>query len=188
MSSTKSNRKVSRGAAIVTTKSEQVGELFTALSKFQGEITNAHKGTQGHGYSYADLASILDMVKAHLAENGLSVVQMPSQAEHGYIAVETLVAHSSGQWIEQSYSMPIPENKRNSAAQNMGSAITYARRYALAAALGIAQTDDDASLNTSPALDDVAKQWIAAAKANPDVLNQIEDKAYRDFIAKELTK
>jgi len=172
----------------VTTKSEKVGELFTALSKFQGEITNAHKGTQGHGYSYADLASILDMVKAGLAENGLSVVQMPSQAEQGYIAVETMVAHSSGQWIEQSYSMPIPENKRNSAAQNMGSAITYARRYSLAAALGIAQTDDDASISNEPTLDATAKQWIDAIKAKTATLEQIEDVKYREFIKAEVMK
>ena len=128
-------------------KSESIKELATALSKFQGETNNAFKGKQGHGYAYADLASILEQSRPLLAANGLSVVQMPANAEAGHIAVETAILHSSGEWLEQVYAMPIPENKRNSGAQNMGSAITYARRYALAAALGIAQTDDDASLN-----------------------------------------
>ena len=126
-------------------KSESIKELAAALSKFQGETNNAFKGKQGHGYAYADLASILEQARPILAKNGLSVVQMPSNADAGYVAIETAVIHSSGEWLEQVYAMPIPENKRNSGAQNMGSAITYARRYALAAALGIAQTDDDAS-------------------------------------------
>lgn len=168
-------------------KSEQLNELFAALSKFQGEISNAHKSKKGHGYNYADLASILDLTKDALAANGLSVIQLPGDADPGCISITTTLCHASGQWIESSYSMPIPENKRNSAAQNAGSAITYARRYALAAALGVAQTDDDAS-QKGHAVDDVAQSWIDACRKDPNRINEIKDKAYRDFIAGELVK
>ncbi len=128
-------------------KSESLANIAAALSAFQGESQNVYKGKAGHGYKYAELSAILDSSRELLAKNGLSVVQMPATPQAGYVAIETTVLHSSGEWLEQVYEMPIPENKRNSAAQNMGSAITYARRYALAAALGVAQTDDDASLH-----------------------------------------
>ena len=163
-------------------KSESIKELATALSAFQGEITNAFKAKAGHGYNYADLGAILDQSRPVLAKNGLSVVQMPCTAEAGHVGIETMIAHSSGEFVEQSYSMAVPENKRNSQAQNIGSAITYARRYALAACLGIAQTDDDASASTPAEPDDTAKSWIKAIKENPEAINQITDPTYREFI------
>ena len=126
-------------------KSDSINELAAAMSNFQGEINNVFKASQGHGYNYADLGSILDQVRPILKKNGLSVVQLPISGDNKSVGVSTLLAHSSGQWIEQEYFMAIPENKRNSIAQNIGSAITYARRYALASVLGIAQTDNDAS-------------------------------------------
>lgn len=178
------------------TKSESINELATALSKFQGEVSNAHKATKGHGYNYADLASILDLVKEPLAANGLAVVQMPYwDSAPNTVSVSTLVTHSSGQWIESHYSMAIPENKRNSLAQNIGSAITYSRRYALAAALGVAQTDDDASnkgaTESAFVLDEMAKQWIAAVKENREAINECKEKngnEYANFILKEASK
>jgi hypothetical protein len=164
-------------------KSESVVELAAALSVFQGSVTNAFKGSSGHDYNYADLGSILDMTRPLLADNGLSVVQMPCDAPQGFVGVETAVFHSSGQWIEQSYQMAVPENKRNSEAQNIGSAISYARRYALSAALGIAQTDDDASAQATPReLTKDDKAWIAACQADEEVLSQINDPQYREFI------
>ena len=169
-------------------RSDSIAGLAEAMSKFQGEVTNAFKSSSGHGYNYADLGSILDSVRPILSANGLSVVQMPSPAEAGHVGVVTCLQHKTGEWIECDYSMPIPDNKRNSAAQNVGSAITYARRYALAAALGVAQTDDDASLHSDPQLNENAKQWIAAINAGNATLDQIDDVNFRNFIAKELTK
>jgi len=169
-------------------RSDNLNELGAALSKFQGDSKNALKSSSGHGYNYADLAAILDQSRELLSANGLSVVQMPCAAEAGSVGVETMIMHSSGQWVEQSYSMPIPENKRNSAAQNTGSAITYARRYALAAALGIAQTDEDATNNPAYIVDETAKQWIEAGRKDPKVLEQLTDVNYKNFIAMELMK
>lgn len=172
-------------------KSEELKDLFAAMSKFQGEITNAFKGKAGHGYNYADLAMILDMIREPLSSNGLSIVQMPAKADPGYIAVETMVSHSSGQWIECLYDMKVPENKRNSSAQNVGSAITYARRYAVAAALGISQTDTDATPNLNgedPKLTVQDVQWIKAVKDDSAIADQISDLEYRAFILLEAAK
>ncbi len=68
---------------------------------------------------------------------------MPGKSDSG-VTVSTMVLHNSGQWIKSETQLPIDSAAKMSAAQAAGSVITYARRYALAAALGIAQEDDDA--------------------------------------------
>jgi hypothetical protein len=123
--------------------SESLAEIGVALSKFQGEVNNVSKDKAGYGYKYADLAQILDVVRPLLAKHGLSVIQMPGKSDSG-VTVSTMVLHTSGQWIKSETELPMDSAAKMSAAQAAGSVITYARRYALAAALGIAQEDDDA--------------------------------------------
>jgi hypothetical protein len=121
-------------------KSEQINELAGALAKAQAEIKGALKDAQNPFFksSYADLASVWDAIRAPLAKHGLSVIQTTDSTEKGMVLVTTL-AHASGQWIEGRY--PIQPMKND--PQAMGSATTYARRYALAAIVGVAQIDDD---------------------------------------------
>ena len=168
-------------------KSDSINELASAMSLFQSQSSNIFKSKEGHGYNYADLAAILDGSRDLLGDNNLAIIQMPCAADVGHVGVETLITHSSGQWIEQSYSMPIPDNKRNSAAQNLGSAVTYARRYAAAAALGIAQTDNDAS-EVVFTIDATAQSWIDAGKVDIKVLDQLTDLNYKNFIMSEVMK
>lgn len=146
-------------------KSDQINELAAALSDFQGAVVDVHKGKAGHGYSYADLASVLTLSRPLLKQHGLSVSQLLSN-DNDTIAVETVLMHQSGQWIGSTASMPIDRKTTkegrpiNSFAQDAGSVVTYLRRYSLTAILGIAQTDDDASLyvvaNTGEAARDEA--------------------------------
>ena len=134
-------------------KSESIKELAAALSKFQGEAVDAIKDKKGDKSSYADLGQILNLVRPVMARHGLAVTQLPCECpEPGSIAVDTMLMHSSGEWISNSFSMPINRIIRKSdgkditnAPQASGSVITYARRYALAAVLGITQEDDDAA-------------------------------------------
>ncbi len=125
-------------------KSDTIGQLGLALSKMQGEISDVHKDKQGYGYKYADLSSVLDIARPLCAKYELSISQLCTNSAD-QVGVETMLAHSSGEWISSSFLMPVTANKGMSPAQAAGSVITYARRYALAAILGIAQTDDDAS-------------------------------------------
>jgi len=120
--------------------SEQINELAAALSKAQGEITGAIRdSTNPHFRSkYADLSSVWDAIRAPFAKHGLSIVQGLSSNESG-VQCETLLAHSSGQWI--SSTLTIPADKQN--AHGYGSAATYARRFGLQAIAGIAPIDDD---------------------------------------------
>lgn len=123
--------------------SETVSKLFTALAKAQGEVENASKSSVNPHFrsKYADLAEILNTVRPVFASNGLSVVQFPS-FDGTYVSVETVLTHSSGEWMSGVISAPVSKLD----AQGVGSATTYMRRYALAAAAGVAQEDDDANL------------------------------------------
>lgn len=124
------------------TFSTEIGELAKALANAQGMMENAKKTCDNPFFKSkdADLAGVWDTCREPLTKNGLSVVQMPGAIdEKGNIEITTMLAHASGQWILST--MGIKVTKAD--AQGIGSAITYGRRYALAATVGIAQEDDD---------------------------------------------
>jgi hypothetical protein len=128
-------------------KSNETSELFAALSKFQGELDMANKAKTGHGYKYADLAECIITAKQGLADNGLAVIQLLDENEKG-TALETVLTHSSGQYISSSFVMEraiLQGGAGKNPAQAMGASITYMRRYAYAAIVGLAQEDDDAA-------------------------------------------
>lgn len=116
-------------------------ELFTALAKAQGEIENAKKDTANAFFKskYADLASVINAAKKPLADNGLSILQLTDTINDKLVLI-TQLSHSSGQFIRGYYPISIP---LNATSQAVGSALTYARRYAYSAIIGIAQEDDD---------------------------------------------
>lgn len=119
--------------------SEQINELAAALAKAQGELTNPVKDKKNPHFksSYADLAGGLDTIRPTLARHGLSVVQM-TRADGDMIFLHSRLLHASGQWMEATY--PVCRLGKH---QEMGSALTYARRYALFGLVGVAGDDDD---------------------------------------------
>jgi len=121
--------------------SPTIGALAAALAKAQADITGAVKDSANPFFKskYADLESVWSACRKQLTSNGLSVIQTTQPTKHGLMLVTTL-AHSSGEWI-RGY-MPILS--KDNSAQAQGSGISYARRYALAALVGVYQTDDDA--------------------------------------------
>jgi hypothetical protein len=120
--------------------SENLTDLAAALSKAQGEITGALKDSANSFFKskYADLASCWDACRTALSKNGLAVVQAPTTLET-VTYLETTLLHTSGQWMRSSFVV----SPKDDTSQAMGSAITYARRYALCAFVGVAQVDDD---------------------------------------------
>jgi hypothetical protein len=137
--------------------SDSIGELAKALAAAQGEMTSASKdATNPHFKSrYATLASVWDAIRGPLSRNGLSVSQVLETPDAGSgVIVRTMLLHSSGQWIASRYVMPIPDKLT---PQAVGSAITYARRYALSAIVGIAPDDDDDGNGASGKDADVTK-------------------------------
>ena len=122
-------------------QSENIAELAAALSKAQASITGALKDSANPFFKskYADLAACWDACRKQLTDNGLSVIQT-TDIVSDTVVVRTTLAHSSGQWI----SGVLPVKAKDDGPQAQGSGITYARRYALAAIVGLAQIDDDA--------------------------------------------
>jgi len=123
------------------THSDQIHELAAALAKAQGQIEGAKKDSLNPHFKskYADLASVWDACREALSTNGLSVVQSAENSPDTGYGVTTLLLHHSGQWIRGTLHLrPTKDDP-----QGAGSALTYARRYALAAFVGIAPEDDD---------------------------------------------
>ena len=121
--------------------STELDQLATALAKAQSQIQPAIKDRQNPAFrsNYADLASVWDACRVALATNGLSVSQHPGRLEDGTVTVTTALMHASGQHIiSVAAAMP-----KDGSAQAAGSVVTYLRRYALAAAVGVAPGDDD---------------------------------------------
>ena len=126
-------------------KSEKLDKLSPALVKARGEIPAVPKQGKANAgkfsYEYIELDDILKTVNPILAANGLTFVQMPTDSQGSVIGLSTMIMHESGQWIESVYSLPVSSGQNM--AQEGGKAITYARRYALGAALGIATETDN---------------------------------------------
>lgn len=113
-------------------------KIAEALAKAQGEMQNAplNKTNPHFKSKYADLAAIRDSVIPALSKHGVAVVQQ-TEYLNGELVLRTSLIHSSGQRIDSTYPLPIDK------PQVMGSAITYAKRYCLAAMCGISADDDD---------------------------------------------
>lgn len=124
--------------------SAEINEIAAALAQAQGLIQNPAK-SQVNPYfksKYADLATVLDVVRPAFTQAQLGIIQSPSRDETGQVVVTTLLTHPSGQWIRDQIGMHINDQETN-AAQAAGKLITYLRRYSLAAFANVAQTDDD---------------------------------------------
>lgn len=127
--------------------SEATSEIFAAFAKFQGELSNATKSKAGHGYKYADLAQCIETAREPLLNNGLAVTQLMGQSESG-ATLTTMLTHSSGQWIRDSFVMEkavLQGGGGKNPAQAMGATITYMRRYSYTAIIGMTQEDEDAA-------------------------------------------
>lgn len=120
--------------------SDEIGELMGALAKAQAKIASAVKSKVNPYFKskYADLPAIWEACKEPLSSNGLSVVQMV-EGNHDQMYLTSILGHSSGQWIKSK--IPLILAKKD--PQSLGSCITYARRYSLAAMVGVCGDDED---------------------------------------------
>jgi hypothetical protein len=163
-------------------KSTEIKNLATALNAFQGEVSKIAKTATNPFFKskYASLSDILDVIREPLFNNGLSFVQFPK----GKYGLETMLMHVSGEWVSESYEME-PTKKD---PQGAGSVITYQRRYALGAILGLnIDVDDDGNkasekdeitvaqigyaeeLIRKSTLEDTLKERASKALDNPDL-------------------
>ncbi len=146
--------------------SETIGAIAAALAKAQGELSNPEKSLSAtirspfpregdRTFRYASLASGLDIVRKSLGQHEIATVQTTAiDQPSGQIKLTTLLAHASGEWISSEW--PVCAVSEMAAPHRMGAALTYARRYALFAMVGIAGEDDldapDILVEPSPAI------------------------------------
>lgn len=124
-----------------TYESEEKTNIVKALVKVQSELENLTKDTQAFKYKYVKLDKLVDAVKEPLNKNGIFFSQMPL-GDNNQIGVRTTFYHTSGEWIATQMLSPIAELQGQNMYQSQGSAITYFRRYSLAAMLGLCDVDD----------------------------------------------
>lgn len=158
-------------------KSEQINDLAAALVKAQAAIQPAIKGNINPHFKskYADLGAIWEACRKPLADNGLSVVQMPTDAGEGRVGLTSILMHTSGQYIGCTYSTKLQVDN----AQGVGSALTYLRRYGLSALVGIvADEDDDGNAASQPTQQRTngASSYSAPANGNGGAPGKASDK------------
>jgi len=155
-------------------QSEQVNELYTALSKCQGEIRPALKDAANPFFKskYADLSSVWEACRDALTKNGLCVTQSIMILD-GVNCLVTILGHKSGQWVKSI--APIICAKVD--AQSFGSAVTYQRRYALSAIVGVSTEDDDGESATDRTRKDKAPEPVKVLAA------RISEKQARELYA-----
>jgi hypothetical protein len=156
--------------------SESIGAIAAALAKAQGELTNPEKSLTASipspfpregekTFRYASLASGLDIVRKSLGQHEIATVQTTAiDQDSGQIRLTTLLAHASGEWISSDW--PVCPISEMAAPHKMGAALTYARRYALFALVGIAGEDD---LDAPDILSEAAPAADTADDANRSV-------------------
>src|SRR5258708_39326817 len=132
--------------------SQSISAIAAALAKAQSQLTNPEKTLiatirspfprEGDRiFRYASLASGLDIVRKSLGQHEIATIQTTAiDQDSGQIRLTTLLAHASGEWISSDW--PVCPVSETAAPQRMGAALTYARRYALFALLGIAGAED----------------------------------------------
>lgn len=156
--------------------SQEIGKLMEALAKAQAVMEGAREDSANPFFksTYADLGSVWRACRKPLSENGLAVVQTVDQMAERSCLV-TILGHSSGQWIKSVMVLPLVKLD----AQSIGSALTYCRRYALAAIVGVAPADDDGEA----AMVDIRRTAHAPIKKEEESkfltslqIKQIEDK------------
>jgi len=122
-------------------QTENTNEIAAALAKAQGAMEaakfNKVVNFSGRSYKYADLSAVIEAIRKPLADNGLALTQTTEIREGGFVLVTTL-RHSSGQWLASEYPLPLAAKP-----QDLGSAMTYAKRYSITSLICIAADEDD---------------------------------------------
>jgi threonine dehydrogenase-like Zn-dependent dehydrogenase len=142
-------------------QSEQINELATALAKAQGQFKTAEEDKKNPHFknTYSSINAIQNACREELSKNGLSVLQLLEQEADSLFIVTTLI-HASGQWIKSKMRV----SSKEMPPQALGSAITYMKRYALSAFLGIASGDDDDGNQAQEAAKNIVPQknipWV----------------------------
>lgn len=124
-------------------RSEDIAALAGALAKAQSQFEKVAKSSSGYGYKYASLDELIDKTKKGLAANGLSHLVLMDDGNNNQVKLECTLMHETGQFISSEMLLRPDPTKKMSPMQQLGSAITYGRRYLLQGLLGVAAEEDN---------------------------------------------
>lgn len=163
-------------------QSEKLTSLIPSLIALQSELAPIAKNVEGGRGKYANLQAIMEQIRPLLQKHKFSIVQIPTNSSAGAASLSTVLLHESGEYISGDIS--VPSAKLND-PQAFGSAMTYGRRYAIMALLGITTTDDDGE-SAVITLEDYMKQIFSANSVTElgKVYNEITKKVDRQSIEK----
>jgi hypothetical protein len=163
--------------------SEAIDKFAPAFVKAQAECENAKKSNEnaavkqnGKASKYAGLPEVVTACLPACHANSIGVTQELGETIDGKMHITTLLLHSSGQWMEAHGSIPLPKSD----PQGYGSASTYARRYHLAAVMGIIQEDDDGNAASRPVVQDIAHPEVIIDEAQFATLTTLIEQSGAD--------
>lgn len=131
-------------------QSESIKTLLESMVKAQKEFVTLPKDKSGYGYKYTDLDTVITAVRPILAKNNMGFMQSLTMTEDNRPGITTRLFNSTGEWIEDTIALPDIAMAKTNAAQNLGAAITYMKRYALSAILGISSDEDTDAATPQP--------------------------------------
>src|SRR3954453_17299825 len=192
-------------ASMLHQASEHIGAIAAALARAQAELTNPEKTLTAQirspflrdddrTFRYASLAAGLDIVRKTLSQQEIATIQTPRvEMATGTIQLTTLLAHASGEWISSDW--PVCALKDVEAPHRMGAALTYARRSALFALVGITGEDDLDAPDAVAGPPAAAPPPASGAKAKPakgvlnraPVLGPPQSAELREHLLRQLT-
>ena len=123
-------------------QSESVKTLLEGFGKAQAEFPTLPKDKNGYNYKYTDLETVISTLRPILAKYNIGFMQALTTLENGRWAITTRLFNNAGEWIEDTTPLPDVSLAKGNAAQNVGAAITYMKRYTLCAFLGVACDED----------------------------------------------
>lgn len=123
-------------------QSESVKTLLEEFGKAQAEFPTLPKDKNAYNYKYTDLETVISTLRPILAKHSIGFMQSLTTLENGRWAITTRLFHTGGEWIEDTTPLPEVSLAKGNAAQNVGAAITYMKRYTLCAFLGVACDED----------------------------------------------
>jgi hypothetical protein len=166
-------------------RSESITKLLEALNAARKQFAKVLKDKEAvvpiktggaYRYKYADLANVLEATDPAMIENGLNVLQVPCARNEGP-ALQTILTHVSGEWLSDYMLLP----KTDATPQQLGSVITYCRRYAYCAILGIASEDDDGAEAEKAAQKAKAAKEAKGAAKEPTISEEQRKELFAAF-------
>jgi hypothetical protein len=124
------------------TQSESVKTILSDLGKAQAEFPTLPKDSNGYNYKYTNLDTVISTLRPILSKHNIGFMQSLTTLENNKAAMTTRLFHTTGEWLEDTTPLPDVLLSKGNAAQNMGAAITYMKRYTLCAMLGVSCDED----------------------------------------------